>query len=82
MVEVGLKHMKRGRAGRKSNAVARAVELVGGPTKAARICGVSNAAVHKWIQIGEVSFLRSALRLSRASGVPIEEFAGDEEDTD
>jgi DNA-binding transcriptional regulator YdaS (Cro superfamily) len=72
--------MKRGRAGRDNNAVARAVALVGGPTKAARICGVSNAAVHKWIQIGEISYLRSALRLSRASGVPIEQFVAEEDD--
>ena len=26
------------------------LQLLGGPTKAARICGVSNAAVHHWIQ--------------------------------
>jgi len=71
--------MKRGR-GRKDNAVAVAVASLGGPTKAARACGVSNAAIHKWIQRGSVSLLVHALRLSRASGVPIEQFVAKEED--
>ncbi len=62
------------------NAVARAVALVGGPTKAARVCGVSNSAVHYWIQSRSVGLLRHALRLSRASGVPIEQFVGEEDD--
>jgi DNA-binding transcriptional regulator YdaS (Cro superfamily) len=75
--------MRRGRgrdkdSSNKNNAVARAVGLVGGPTKAARLCGVSNAAVHRWIQAGRVILLRHALRLSIASGIPIEEFVGDE----
>jgi len=71
--------MKR-RKKRGQNAVARAVALVGGPTRAARLCGVSNAAVHRWINSGSLSLLKHALRLSRASGIPIEEFAGDQED--
>ena len=72
-------YMKR-RGGRKTNAVASAVSALGGPTKAARICGVSNAAVHKWIQRGSINGLRHALRLSKASGVPIEQFVGEEDD--
>jgi hypothetical protein len=71
--------MKRG-GGRKTNAVALAVSALGGPTKAARICEVSNAAVHKWIQRGSISGLRHALRLSQASGVPIEQFVGEKKD--
>jgi DNA-binding transcriptional regulator YdaS (Cro superfamily) len=67
---------KQGR--RQYNPVARAVSIVGGPTKAARICGVSNAAIHKWLQRGRISLLVHAVRLSRASGVPIEEFVGTE----
>jgi DNA-binding transcriptional regulator YdaS (Cro superfamily) len=73
----------KGRGRRESeNAVARAVALVGGPTKAARICGVSNSAVHYWIQSRSVGLLRHALRLSKASGVPIEQFVGGEDDQD
>jgi len=63
----------------QESAVARAVAAVGGPTKAARLCGVSNTAVHRWMQFGSVALLRHALRLSRASGIPIEEFVGDED---
>jgi DNA-binding transcriptional regulator YdaS (Cro superfamily) len=72
--------MKRKQGKRGQNAVARAVAAVGGPTKAARVCGVSNSAVHKWINQGSITLLRYALSLSRASGVPIEEFVGEEEE--
>jgi hypothetical protein len=61
------------------NVVARAVRLIGGPTKAATLCRVSNTAIHDWINKGHVSLLKHALRLSRASGIPIEEFVGDED---
>ena len=71
--------MKRGKT-TGPNAVIRAVAAIGGPTKAARVCGVSNAAIHKWIQRGSVSLLKHALRLSKASGIPIEEFVGDEDE--
>jgi len=72
--------MKRRARKAEGNAVARAVAVVGGPTKAARLCGVSNAAVHRWIRSGTVILLRHALRLSRASGIPIEQFVGEEDD--
>ncbi len=73
--------MKR-RKKEEKNAVAEAVAAVGGPTKAARLCGVSNAAVHRWVKSGTVILLRHALRLSRASGVPIEKFVGEENPED
>ena len=41
--------MKSGAGKEKTNVVARAVSTVGGPTKAAGICGVSNTAIHQWI---------------------------------
>jgi hypothetical protein len=72
--------MKRRKGKGSENSVARAVALVGGPTKAARLCKVSNTAVHYWIQSGSVGLLRHALRLSRVSGIPIEQFAAEEED--
>ena len=72
--------MKRRKGKAEENSVARAVAGVGGPTKAARLCGVSNAAVHRWIRSGSVILLRHALRLSQASGVPIEQFVGEEDD--
>jgi DNA-binding transcriptional regulator YdaS (Cro superfamily) len=67
--------MKRGTGRVADSAVTQAVAAVGGPTKAARICGVSNAAIHQWIKRGAVPLLNPALRLSRASGIPIEKFA-------
>ena len=70
--------VKRAKAERKTT-VARAVEAVGGPTKAAAICGVSNTAIHNWLRKGRVTSLRSALKLAERSGIPIEEFAEDEE---
>jgi hypothetical protein len=73
---------RRKRRKRKENAVGRAVSLVGGPTKAARICRVSNSAIHNWIESGSIGLLRHALRLSKASGIPIEEFVEDEEEED
>ena len=72
--------MKRRKRETEENPVARAVAVVGGPTKAARLCGVSNAAVHRWIRSGSVILLRHGLRLSKASGIPIEEFVGEEDD--
>jgi len=71
--------MKRGTR-EKDNAVLRAVSRVGGPTKAARICDVSNTAIHKWIRRGSITILKHALLLSKASGIPIEEFVGGEDD--
>jgi hypothetical protein len=60
-----------------TNAVSRAVAALGGPTKTAGICGVSNAAIHKWINRGSVTLLKNAVKLSKASGIPIEEFLGE-----
>jgi len=64
---------------REENVVVRAVRSIGGPTKAATLCGVSNTAIHDWIHKGHISLLKHAVRLSRASGIPVEEFLGDEE---
>jgi hypothetical protein len=64
----------------RKTAIARAVEAVGGPTKASVLCGVSNTAIHNWLRKGRVTSLRSALKLSEKSGIPIEEFAADEDE--
>ena len=59
-----------------SNMVAAAVELAGGVTAVARLCGVTRQSVYSWIQEGRVERLLDALKLSRASGIPIERLAG------
>lgn len=60
----------------KANMVAAAVELAGGITAVANLCGVSRQAVYLWIQEWRVERLIDALKLSRASGIPIEKLAG------
>ena len=62
----------------KPNLVAAAVRLAGGPSAAATICGVSRQTIYDWINERRVERLIDALRLSRASGVAIENLAGDD----
>jgi hypothetical protein len=61
----------------RPNLVAAAVRLAGGPSAAAAICGVARQTIYDWISERRVERLIDALRLSRASGVPIENLAGD-----
>jgi DNA-binding transcriptional regulator YdaS (Cro superfamily) len=72
--------MGKRRGTKQESGVARAVRAVGGPTKAAVLCGVSNTAIHDWIRKGHVSLLKHAVRLSRASQVPIDDFLDEKED--
>ena len=57
--------------------VAAAVELAGGVTAVARLCGVARQSVYTWIEQWRVERLIDALKLARASGIPIERLAGD-----
>ena len=57
--------------------VAAAIELAGGPTAVARLCGVHRQSVYVWIKEWKVERLVDALKLSGASGVPIEKLAGE-----
>jgi transposase-like protein len=61
----------------KINMVAAAVELAGGPTVVARLCGVSRQSVYLWIKEWKVDRLVDALKLSRASGISIEKFTNE-----
>jgi transposase-like protein len=56
--------------------VAAAVELAGGVPAVARLCGVSRQSVYSWIREWRVERLTDALKLSHASGIPVEKFAG------
>jgi hypothetical protein len=62
----------------KPNLLAAAIRLAGGPGAAATICGVSRQTIYDWINERRVERLIDALRLSRASGVAIENLAGDD----
>jgi len=62
----------------RPNLVAAAVKLAGGPGAVAAICGVARQTIYDWINERRVERLIDALRLSRVSGVPIENLAGDD----
>lgn len=66
-----------GRRANKPNLVAAAVELAGGPSAVARLCGVRRQSVYLWINEWRVERLVDALRLSQASGIPVEKLAGE-----
>ena len=66
-----------GRKANKINMVAAAVEIAGGPTAVARLCGVRRQSIYLWIKEWKVERLVDALKLSRASGIPIEKFASE-----
>jgi transposase-like protein len=63
--------------GVKSNMVAAAVELAGGVTAVAKLCGVARQSVYTWIEEWRVERLIDALKLARASGIPVERLAGE-----
>ena len=63
--------------GVKSNMVAAAVEIAGGVTAVARLCGVARQSVYTWIEEWRVERLIDALKLARVSGIPIERLAGE-----
>jgi transposase-like protein len=63
--------------GVKTNMVAAAVELAGGVTAVAKLCGVARQSVYTWVEEWRVERLIDALKLARASGIPIERLAGD-----
>ena len=65
----------------KPNLVAAAVRLAGGPGAAATICGVSRQTIYDWINERRVERLIDALRLSRASGLAVENLAGDDSES-
>ena len=58
--------------------VAAAVQLAGGPAAVAKLCGVRRQSVYWWINEWKIERLIDALKLSRASGIPIEKLAGEE----
>jgi hypothetical protein len=65
-----------GEVTKKPNMVAAAVELAGGAAAVGKLCGVSRQSVYWWIKEWKVERLVDALKLSRASGIPIEKLAG------
>jgi transposase-like protein len=57
--------------------VAAAVELAGGVTAVAKLCGVARQSFYTWIEEWRVERLIDALKLAWVSDIPIERLAGD-----
>jgi DNA invertase Pin-like site-specific DNA recombinase len=68
--------------GKRPNMVAAAVELAGGVNAVAKLCGVRRQSVYWWIKEWKIERLVDALKLSRASGIPIEKLAAEAFDAD
>ena len=66
-----------GKRAKRPNMVAAAIELAGGPTAVAELCGVRRQSVYVWIKEWKVERLVDALKLAQASGIPIERLAGE-----
>jgi hypothetical protein len=62
-------------------AVERAIEALGGPQKTADAVGVRYQSVAAWRKKGVITSLKLAYRLSKESGIPLEDFARDLENT-
>ncbi len=58
----------------KANAVAQAVEKVGGVVQAAATMRVQPVTVYRWRRKGSIPLLVPAMRLAKATGTPIEKF--------
>lgn len=56
-----------------TNHVKKAVDMVGGPTKAANLLGVSGGSIHAWIKAHRVPNINHARHLSKLSGMKVEE---------
>ena len=57
------------------NSVREAVEKVGGIIEACALLKVSNRTLARWLATGSIRRLDVALKLAKASGIPLERFA-------
>ena len=66
----------------EQNIVERAIELAGGPTKAANACRTSSVSVWRWRELGYVPETKKARSLMRATGgkITMEQLAGPEDE--
>jgi len=55
-----------------TNYVRIAVDRVGGPTKAARLAGVSNATIHNWIKAQRIPNIDQAKLVTKESGMDVQ----------
>jgi len=67
------------RKSRGTTAIGRAIDKLGGATKAPKKIGVSYQTLHAWHVRGAVRDIAQAAKISRLTGIPLEEFAKDAE---
>lgn len=58
------------------NHVKIAVDRIGGPTKAAHACSVSNATVHLWLNAGRIPNIDRARMVAKAAGMDVQLLRG------
>jgi len=63
----------------ETNWVAEAITRVGGIVQAAAICRVRQATLYDWKKKGAIRLLAPALRLAKASNIPVERLAAEDE---
>lgn len=61
---------------RTQNTVRLAVDRLGGPTKAAHACNVSNATVHNWLNSQHVPNIDKAKLLAQLASVDVNDLRG------
>jgi predicted site-specific integrase-resolvase len=66
----------RGRS--KPNAVAEAIERIGGLTRATVVTGIPTQTLMRWRKAGRIMRTSAAVKIARASGVAIEKLAGED----
>ncbi|MGF6635085.1 DNA-binding phage protein [Paraburkholderia sp. MM6662-R1] len=54
-----------------SNHIKIAVDRIGGPTKVAHACSVSNATVHNWLSSGHIPNIDKAKIVAKESGIDL-----------
>lgn len=59
-----------------SNHVKIAVDRLGGPTKTAHACAVSNATVHLWLNAGRIPNIDKARIVAIAAGMDVQLLRG------
>lgn len=59
-----------------SNHIKIAVDRIGGPTKVAHTCSVSNATVHNWISSGRIPNIDKANIVAKETGIDVQLLRG------
>ncbi|MGF6637045.1 hypothetical protein [Paraburkholderia sp. MM6662-R1] len=58
------------------NFVRRAIDIIGGPTRAANLVCVSNATIHAWIKNGRIPNIDKAKIVAKSSAIDIHMLRG------